>query len=376
MPVRYSIFIVVLCAALLGYYIVPLRAEAQNTLLDVRVGTHKQFDRVVFEFQNQVTAQVEVKDAQTIEVKFSDVHVPDNFAMPPLPHHLTILKRVDAYRVGHSDLVFDLTLEHDATPSQLPLTGNPWRLAVDLAPRIAQSPAPKPEYIPGDLPIPTKLAGEDLATDEFDSAQVHSVLAYFYMERGDTVNAREQASIYQQMTGNTLDLTVRPNAKAADSSAHTARAKSVHSFWPKKWPKLGIPTSVVLGIIFGGGLLGGLALGKLFGGTRPPKVKEPKPPKPKKEKKPKKKKAEKSLEVELEKDMEALEHAVAEEPATKKVAVEASSADAEHDAKESLMDRRVRRVLELSQEGRTVAAIAEELQMGQDEVKLILDLNQ
>jgi hypothetical protein len=51
-------------------------------------------------------------------------------------------------------------------------------------------------------------------------------------------------------------------------------------------------------------------------------------------------------------------------------------ADVEQEMKESLMDRRVRRVLELNKEGRSIAAIAEELQMGQDEVKLILDLNQ
>ena len=40
------------------------------------------------------------------------------------------------------------------------------------------------------------------------------------------------------------------------------------------------------------------------------------------------------------------------------------------------MDRRVRRVLELNKEGRSIQAIAQELEMGQDEVKLILDLNQ
>jgi hypothetical protein len=40
------------------------------------------------------------------------------------------------------------------------------------------------------------------------------------------------------------------------------------------------------------------------------------------------------------------------------------------------MDRRVRRVLELNKEGKNIQTIAQELEMGQDEVKLILDLNQ
>ena len=89
---------------------------------------------------------------------------------------------------------------------------------------------------------------------------------------------------------------------------------------------------------------------------------------------------------ELEADLHALDAAVAEEPPrrAKRETPEVDEpdepvpqevVDEEKEAKETLMDRRVRRVLELNKEGRTVAAIAEELEMNQDEVKLILDLN-
>jgi DNA-binding NarL/FixJ family response regulator len=86
---------------------------------------------------------------------------------------------------------------------------------------------------------------------------------------------------------------------------------------------------------------------------------------------------------ELEEGLQALDEAVAQEPPRKAAAPpppppepEPVLQPAEDEVRESLMDRRVRRVLELSREGRSVTAIAEELQMGQDEVKLILDLNQ
>jgi hypothetical protein len=286
-----------------------------------------------------------------------------------------MLKRIDALREGE-DLVFHLTLARDATPTELPLAGTPWRLAVDLAPRSAAAPPEaKPEYIPGDLPIPTKLAGEDVADNSAapDPAQAHAVLAYFYMNRGDTANANAQAYAYQQLTGAILDLSARPAVAATQSSP----AKTPQSFLPKKLPKLILPTPVLWLIIFGGGLLGGLFLNKLRGGIHPPRLNLHLP-------KFKKRVRAKPLESELVDDLEALDSAVAQEPHRQAAPppppapelVPEPVMEEEKEVRESLMDRRVRRVLELSREGRSVTDIAEELQMGQDEVKLILDLNQ
>lgn len=375
MSFRTFLSFILIIEALLGGFALTTYAATNNELLDVRVGTHMQFDRVVFELQSETAPQITVKEGTKIEVRFTGVSVAQNFALPALPTDVNILKRIDAYREGEADIVFDLTLSRDATPSELPLAGSPWRLAVDLAPRTAQTPEQKPEYIPGDLPIPTKLAGEDLSDNAPDPAQTHAVLAYFYLNRGDTAQANEQASIYQQLTGKTLELAAKAGVLSADQPAQISPAKTSHSFWPKKWPRLGIPTPVIWLVIFGGGLFGGLALGKILGGTRPPRLRMPKR---------KKKQRAKNIESELEEDLQALDDAVAQEPLRKDAPlpppepelVPEPVMEAEQEVRESVMDRRVRRVLELSREGRSVTDIAEELQMGQDEVKLILDLNQ
>jgi len=316
-----------------------------------------------------------------------------------MPRDISILKRIDAFREGDTNVVFELTLSRDAIPSELPLTGSPWRLAVDLAPRTAQAtppatepkpeaaPEPKPEYIPGDLPIPTKLAEvsapEDSSESGGDAARVYSTLAYFYMARGDTANAKAQADLYLKATGKTLDLAIPPVARTAAPVTATATAPAVNSvsWWVNKARHITIPTAAILCAIFAAGLLGGLMLRRIFGGWHPPRLTLPRLKFKLKERPTTKK----DVAEELEEGLEALDEAVAQEPPRSAAPaapppepepVPEPVLQAEDEVKESLMDRRVRRVLELSREGRTVTAIAEELQMGQDEVKLILDLNQ
>jgi hypothetical protein len=366
---------------------------SQNRLLDVRVGMHKSFERVVFELAEQATVHVTMKPDQKIEVRFSELQVPQDFSLPDMPRDIEILKRIDAYREGDTNVVFELTLSEDAIPSELPLAGSPWRLAIDLAPRTAQAPPPppapkpepKPEYIPGDLPIPTKLAGVDAAEDTAgispaispDASRVYATLAYFYIARGDTAKAREQADLYQKATGKTLDLTIPQAAQQAQAPTPTAPAgKNTISWWVNKIRHITIPQAGILAAIFIVGLLGGLVLHRVIGGWRPPRLSLPHVKFKRKERP-----AKVDVAEELEEGLQALEEAVAQEP-PRKAAPAAPPPEpepvlqAEDEVKESLMDRRVRRVLELSREGRTVTAIAEELQMGQDEVKLILDLNQ
>jgi hypothetical protein len=360
-------------------------AGSSNTLLDVRVGPHKHFDRVVFEFANEAVGRVTVKSPQKIEVRFPQVAALPNFSLPTLPRGLAVLKGIDAFRENETDLVFEITLARDAVPSELSLTGKPWRLAVDLSPRVTETPSAKPEYIPGDLPIPTRFAETPPEiTDTLDPARVHSVLAYFYQGLGDSQKAKEEASVYQGLTGATLDLGPELKMQTPKSPVKSPQTILPRDLRLPRFPIPQMPQLLMLGLVFGAGIAGGFLLRSLLRRSGVPTVKEPKPPKPPREKKHKKVK---DRSRELEQDLQVLEEAVSQEPpvqpkkapAPPKPAPEPEPElvlDNENEMKESLMDRRVRRVLELSRQGATVAAIAEELQMGQDEVKLILDLNQ
>jgi hypothetical protein len=177
----------------------PVMAAEHPLLLDVRVGPHKQFDRIVFEFAAPVEARVDVKNAQTVNVRFVGVEIAAGFTLPPMPSGLSLIKNMEAFRDGDGTVLFEVTLARDATPSELPLPGSPWRLAVDLAPRVTESEKSetKPEYVPGDLPIPTKFAKrEPLLPDSMDPARVHAVLAYYHLSRGDTEKALAEANLY------------------------------------------------------------------------------------------------------------------------------------------------------------------------------------
>jgi len=355
--------------------LLPVRPVYASNLLDVRVGPHRSFDRIVFEFDSEVPSRVIMKANQKVEVHFANIHIPDRFSVPMLPRGLTILKGIDVRREGADGVVFDIMLARDAMPTELPLAGRPWRLALDLAPRLSDQTEEKPEYIPGDQPIPTKFAETvPTAQDSTDPARLRSVLAYYYLARGDTPEAKQQAGLYQQLTGSALNL-------FHESGTGKTPPQQAVKPQPKTW-NLPVqlqnfsPITLLAGAA-GVGFILGLIVRGLLGRIKSisfhlPRIRLPK-------RKPK----EADLSEELAQGMEALDEAVKEEPPRKAAKTAAPPApepepepvDAEKELRESVMDRRVRRVLELSGEGRTVASIAEELQMGQDEVKLILDLN-
>lgn len=372
---------------------------AANTLIDLRVGPHKRFDRVVFEFQAEAQGRVSVLSERKIEVRFTGAKAREGFKLPTLPRGLSVIEKIDAFREGEADLVFEIVLAREATPSELPLAGATWRLAVDLAPRMSEKQDAKPDYVPGDRPIPTKfaeaphvpevatptepmpqLAGKlPQAEDSLDPAQRHAILAFYYLSSGDSVSAAREAERYRQLRGETLELLAEtPPQTAAGAELPLAAAPpfgKLHALTRM----LNLPVGSLLAVIFGIGLLGGLLLKRLA-----PELRIPLPRLPKFTWR---RKAKTDRSAELSADMEALDDAVAQEPSPKpRPKLEAAPPadeelapvevpDAEEQAKDSLMDRRVRRVLELTREGRNVADIAEELQMGQDEVKLILDLN-
>jgi hypothetical protein len=342
-------------------------AAAANTLLDVRVGPHKRFDRVVFEFESEASSRVVLKNNQKIEVRFADVRLLDHFRVPALPRGLTVLRGIDAYREGESGLVFEILLARDATPTELPLAGHPWRLALDLAPRVSENPDEKPEYVPGDQPIPTKFAEKPVsAADSLNTAQLRAVLAYFYLAQGDTRRALEQAALYQKSAGTPLDLGFNRSAPRTAPTNPPPPARQ------PQWNGWRLSPAMLLAVALGIGVALGIMIRSLAPRVHISLQRSARPSRRKKEKTPR------DLAEEIASDLDVLDDVVQQEPPrlsseTAKAAVES---DAEKELRETVVDRRVARVVELSREGRSISAIAEELQMGQDEVKLILDLNQ
>ncbi|MCX6601419.1 MAG: hypothetical protein NT025_07640 [bacterium] len=345
-------------------------AAAANTLLDVRVGPHKRFDRIVFEFENEASSRVVLKNNQKVEVRFTDVRLLDHFSVPALPRGLTVLRGIDAYREGESGLVFEILLARDATPTELPLAGRPWRLALDLAPRVSENPDEKPEYVPGDQPIPTKFAEAPLSVgDTVNTAQLRAVLAYFYLAQGDTRRALEQAALYQKIAGTPLDLGFN---RSAPQTAPTPLPPA----WQPAWNRWRLSPAVLLMAALGIGFALGIIIRGFAPRVRISLQRTPRFPRRRKEKTPR------DLAEEIANDLDVLDDVVLQEPprapaepVTSPEAAEAAvESDAEKELRDTVRDRRVARVLELSREGRSISAIAEELQMGQDEIKLILDL--
>jgi len=390
---RRSHIITLLAALSLGAWSPLASAATENSLLDMRVGKHKSFDRIVFEFSGEVPAREIIESNGRVSVRFRDVTVPAAFSIPALPRGLSVLSRIDLFREGAAGLLFEIVLSRDASPSELPLQGNTWRLAVDLAPRVSEKKESKPEYIPGDQPIPTKFAettvpstlddqsvptnvaetstpfmpGDQsvptdlvetkVSQDTLDLARLYAVLAYYYAARGESDLALKQADRYQQLTGRALDL-----AAALTPPVEAPKVQVAREWWS---PFIAPVLAFLVGLAAGLALRGIRWRPRLRTRQTPPVVEE--------------------LSQELAQDLDALDQAVTEEPPRQTQEPEPLSEpeaeavpvpDQESEMAETLMDRRVRRVLELSREGRGVGDIAEELQMGIDEVRLILDLNQ
>ncbi len=215
-----------------------------------------------------------------------------------------------------------------------------------------------------------------------DTAKAFEVLAEFFDLMGDETKARSYAKLYfdKNDVGALDKQTELPHGNASANAEQQA-------MWPI-W--LLASVAFLAGIV--GGILGNRLHMPKFGSSFT-KLKFPKLKLPKREKKV----IEPDPVHELAKDLAELNKAVAQERPAKapltpggaktvipKEVVEEAEKDFPDDEqpatveaamKESLMDRRVKRVLELSGQNKSLAEIAQELDMGQDEVKLILDLN-
>lgn len=212
------------------------------------------------------------------------------------------------------------------------------------------------------------------ATKPIDTAKAFEVLAEFFDLIGDDSMARAYAKLYFDKT----------DAASIDKSEGEVHASSQEQ-------AAGWPVWLLAAIAFAAGIAGGvlgnrLRVPALSGGFK--KMSFPKL----RVKTPKGDVAGEDQANELAKDLDELEKAVEKEKPAKAQATvvpkevveqaehdfpadEPAAAPVESAMKESLMDRRVKRVLELSAEKKSLAEIAQELDMGQDEVKLILDLN-
>lgn len=374
---------------------------------------------MVCELSEQVNYSVSQKSADHIEVRLHSVDVDDRFFLPKLPPQIRLISSVEAFREGEQDIILEIRGNVPVEARPIELQGEHWRLAFDISavqsesqvsPSQVKSPATetpstqtpakppkKNEYVPGDKPMETRYADQGQADstlkqpkkssaessdsksglsgqgvdssqlksltdiagnsiESLDTAKVFEVLAEFFYLAGDRQTAREFAQLY-------VDRLRRSDARSDVGQAPSQQA---------------LPIWLISLIAFVAGLAGGVL------GNRLRLMKLPYNPKHR---------PEEAVDPasELADDIDALERAVASEHplestkpsvaeglrqgANQEVAEELQPASVEAAMKESLMDRRVKRVLELSGQNKSLAEIAQELDMGQDEVKLIIDLN-
>ncbi len=349
---------------------------AANHLLNVRIGTHKNFDRIVFEFQSEANCEIAYKSDKLIEVVIRNAATREGFSLPALPPGLGTIRSVDAFRQGSNDLVFEINLLREAQASEKPIPGSPWKYAIDIGSKVARTEDDKPRYVPGDKPIQTRFAEAHPKTPvDFDPIKLRAVLAYFYLAIGDEPRAREEAARYESLVGEPLDLS--PDFDLA--SANTAERKTAHT--PITAQGQPLPSSLIIWYALGGGFIGGLfgVMSMRFA----PRLKLLIP-------RGNWINSIRKLEASVTEDLEKLQKTVkspesAAASATPPVPAAKPRPQPEaagqvpvpvEAATESPADSRVRQVLDQHRSGRDVQAIAQNLEMSQDEVKLIIDLNQ
>jgi len=361
------------CLSLLviGLAIAPM-VQAATTIYAIRYGVHPDFDRVVFELSEPVDCRIEPIDSDQLRIHLGHVAVSPRFRIATLPKKTVSMVSARAFGGGEEPFIVDVRIRGNAKTNILKLGGSPSRIAVDITPAQALAPPKEePDYIPGDRPIPTKYAEGTAPPTDIDEAKIHSILAYYFLAMGDTVQARLEATAYETATGEHLDLTLEAVPTEPPLPAPVLTSPTILF----NWLKVDYLVAFIAGI-----------LGYAFASLLVFLVRRRRPRDPRAQAKELMERAHKIREVydeasaeesraetEREVSTESAE-AVSEEEAPKEgTAPEPSEVQSVRD---SATERRAKRVAELSSEGKTVADIAEELQMSQDEVKLILDLNQ
>lgn len=415
--------------------------SATSKLLDVRVGTHRQHDRLVMELDHEAKYSINTDVPEKITIRLFDAAASNSFVLPELTKNLVFIECVEAYLIGSTDLELDIAIDSQSDYKLLILDGSPWRLVLDISARIKAIPndaskpvqREEPEYVPGDKPIETRLAEKHeepkakavvtdhlekkheessavvetlsevahasniidslpiipeisddevvhteivdplshrLMSDPLDQERISSVLHHYYLAIGDSETASEFSEFL-------TDEQLVSHDSGNDSEKAGISVALAALVYQMPW--------LILVVTFLTGLIGGVVGFWITRGSfsfKLPKFKFSLKLKKKAKAVPTEPVAE-----EIERDIDTLKNAVDQEPKAEKVevpepepvvAAEAGAEEevsADEEVKETAMERRVKRVLELSKDGSDIENIAKQLEMSQDEVKLILDLN-
>ncbi len=337
-----------------------------TSLYSVRYGAHKDFDRLVFELSAPVNCSIETVDSLRFRVHLGSVEIPPEFRVAPLPKKTASVLSMRALGGGTVPFVLDIRLHASGKTRLMKFGGLPHRVAVDITPTQAtQTPNEEPSYIPGDRPYPTRYAESVAPIESSDNAKIHAILAYYFASLGDSTKALEEANAYQTATGQSLNLTIETVPAlplVAPSSPH------ILFLWLK----------VDYLIAFLAGMLGYVlsALFSILIGWRTRRH-------PREQAENLSAYARKIRQTcdktEAPKSASEVKTRTPEEPRvsapSEPSSLESLESEEVQKVKDSASERRVQRVVQLAGQGKTIADIAQELEMSQDEVKLIIDLN-
>jgi hypothetical protein len=359
-------------ALLISCLAIAPMVQAIPTIYGIRYGAHPDFDRVVFEISEPVDCRIESVDPDHLRIHLGHVVVSPRFRVATLPKKTVSVLSAKAFGGGEDPFIVNIRIRGNVKTSLLKLGGSPSRIAVDITPTQAvRPPEEEPDYIPGDRPLPTKFAETIAPPTEIDEAKIHSILAYYFLAMGDTVQALREATAYEAATGEALDLTLEAVPTASPLPAPVVTSPSILF----EWLKVDYLIAFLAGI-----------LGYAFASLLVFLVRRQRPRDPRVQAEELMERAHKIREVYDEAtagesrrkidrgvSTESAEASPAEEAVQEGAAPEPSEVQS---VKDSATERRAKRVMELANSGKTVADIAQDLQMSQDEVKLILDLNQ
>lgn len=354
-------------------------AEAKTTIQSIRYGAHTDFDRIVFEFSAPVDCRIETLDTLHLRIHLGLVDVSRYFRVEKLPKGMSLISSARASGGGKAPFVLDIRLHQNAATNSMILKGTPSRTVVDITAMQLSRPVKtstkkkEPEYVPGDRPFRTKFAETTTPSDEIDDAKIHAIFAYYFATTGDSEKALQEAEIYEALTGHALALGFKLEQRKIPTPQVT---QPTSPYIIQRWFKLDYLIAFLAGIM---GYAFSVVLSILIGWW---KRRHPA------------KQADNLLNY-AKKIRDVVDKAAASEqttssktePPAKKTSPstpapsppvdEPTPEPAEVETlKESAAERRTKRVMELSKKGKSISDISQELEMSQDEVKLILDLNQ
>ena len=342
-------------------------AAAMNpTIYGIRYGMHTNYDRIVIELSEPVNCRVETVGPEHLRIHLGILLVSQKFSAAKLPEKMATIKYAHASGGGDLPFTLDLRLLNGVSTSIMKIEGDPARIAIDFHPKQAVKPVEEePEYIPGDRPFPTKFAEVSPSVEEIDSAKIHAILALYFAAAGDSAKAEEEAAIYTSLTGIPLNF----DTAVKISTPEIAVSGPAYVIVP--WLKVDYLIAFLSGLI---GYAFALALSIVIGWwkKRHPHDQADKMMAYAQNIREAVDKATAAETTKTKQDNAPPVQAMPEKPASQEPPPEPVEVEV---LKESAAERRAKRAVELSKQGKSIADIAQELEMSQDEIKLILDLN-